>query len=40
MGYLRALKPRQKARVKALRATKGVRAAINLARKVARGARA
>jgi hypothetical protein len=36
MGYLRNLKPRQKARVKALRATKGVRAAILVARKLAR----
>lgn len=36
MGYLRALKPRQKARVKALRAKSGVRAAISLARRMAR----
>jgi hypothetical protein len=36
MGYLRTLKPRQKARVKTLRATKGVRSAISLARKLAR----
>lgn len=36
MGYLRTLKPRQKARVKALRATKGVRAAITLAKDLAR----
>jgi hypothetical protein len=35
MGYLRALKPRQKARVKALRTTKGVRAAITAARTLA-----
>ena len=35
MGYLRALKPRQKARVKALRAAKGVRPAIRLAKKLA-----
>jgi len=37
MGYLRTLKPRQKARVKALRTAKGVRPAIALARKLARG---
>jgi len=35
MGYLRGLKPRQKARVKALRAAKGVRAAISLAKRLA-----
>jgi hypothetical protein len=35
MGYLRGLKPRQKVRVKALRQTKGVRAAIAMARKLA-----
>ena len=35
MGYLRGLKPRQKARVKALRATKGVRPAISFARRLA-----
>jgi hypothetical protein len=35
MGHLRALKPRQKARVKAVRATNGVRAAISLARRLA-----
>jgi hypothetical protein len=35
MGYLRALKSGQKARVKRLRATKGVRAAISLARRLA-----
>jgi hypothetical protein len=35
MGYLRSLKPKQKARVKALMATKGVRAAISLAKKLA-----
>lgn len=35
MGHLRNLKPRQKARVKAVRATKGVRAAITLARRLA-----
>jgi hypothetical protein len=39
MGYLRTLKPRQKARVKALRAAKGVRVAISTARKLARAAR-
>lgn len=36
MGHLRTLKPRQKARVKPLRATKGVRAAISVAKKLAR----
>ena len=35
MGYLRGLKPRQKARVKALRAAKGVRPAIAFARRLA-----
>jgi hypothetical protein len=35
MGYLRNLKPRQKARVRALRAQKGVEAAISFARKLA-----
>jgi len=35
MGYLRNLKPRQKARVKGLRATKGLRAAIAAARSLA-----
>jgi hypothetical protein len=35
MGYLRGLGVRQKARVKALRTTKGVRPAIALARKLA-----
>jgi hypothetical protein len=34
MGYLRNLKPRQKAQAKALRETKGIRAAIALARKL------
>ena len=34
MGYLRGLKPKEKARVKALRARKGVRSAIALARKM------
>jgi hypothetical protein len=36
MGYLRTLKPRQKARVKALRATQGVRTAILVAKKLVR----
>jgi len=36
MGYLRSLKPRQKARVKALRAAKGVRAAISAAKRLAK----
>jgi len=36
MGYLRGLGVRQKARVKALRTTKGIRPAIALARKLAR----
>lgn len=35
MGYLRSLKPRQQARVKALRATKGYPAAVRLAKKLA-----
>jgi len=35
MGYLRSLKPREKARAKALRAKKGVRAAIGLAKRLA-----
>ena len=34
MGYLRNLKPRQKAQVKAMRAKKGVRAAIAMAKRV------
>jgi hypothetical protein len=34
MGHLRTLKPGQKGRVKALRAAKGVRQAISLARKL------
>lgn len=34
MGHLRGLKPRQKAQVKALRAAKGVRPAIALARRL------
>jgi hypothetical protein len=39
MGYLRGLKARQKARVKALRARKGVRAAITFASRLARAGR-
>ena len=35
MGYLRGLKPRQKARVKALRAAKGIRPAIAAAKRLA-----
>jgi hypothetical protein len=35
MALVRTLKPRQKARVKTLRAAKGVRAAINLATQLA-----
>ena len=35
MGYMRGLKPRQKARVKALAASKNIRAAIALARRLA-----
>lgn len=35
MGYMRGLKPRQKARVKALAASKNIRAAISLARRLA-----
>jgi hypothetical protein len=34
IGYMRTLRPRQKARVKALRAAKGVVPAIRLARKL------
>jgi hypothetical protein len=37
IGYLRNLKPRQKAQVKALRAQKGMRAAIAMAKRFARG---
>lgn len=37
IGYLRNLKPRQKARVKALRAKKGLRAAVAMARRLAKG---
>lgn len=36
MGYLRGLGARQKARVKAVRTAKGVRAAIRLARQLAK----
>ena len=36
MGYVRRLKPRQKTRVKALRAAKGVGAAIRLAKRLAK----
>jgi len=36
MGYVRNLGPRQKARVKALRAAKGIDAAIGLAKQLAR----
>ena len=36
MGHLRGLKPRQKARVKALRAAKGIKPAIAFARRLAR----
>ncbi len=35
MGYIRSLRPREKTRVKALRAAKGVRPAIALAKKLA-----
>ena len=35
MGYLRGLSPRQRARVKALRAAKGVRPAIAFAKRLA-----
>jgi hypothetical protein len=35
MGYLRSLKPRQKARVKALREAKGYPAAVKLAKRLA-----
>jgi hypothetical protein len=37
MGHTRLLKPRQKAQVKALRATKGMHAAIALAAKLSKG---
>ncbi len=35
LGYIRQLKPRQRARIRALRAKKGIRAAIERARKLA-----
>ena len=35
MGYLRGLKPREQAKVKALAASKGVRSAVSLARQFA-----
>jgi hypothetical protein len=34
MGHLRSLRPKAKARVKALRATKGIRPAIALAKRL------
>ena len=37
MGYMRQLKPRQKAQVRRIKETKGVRAAIERARKLAGG---
>ena len=37
LGYMRQLKPRQRATIRALRAKKGVRAAIARARKLAAG---
>ncbi|MBZ5639092.1 MAG: hypothetical protein LAO51_10120 [Acidobacteriia bacterium] len=37
MGYLRSLKPRQKAQIKAVRVEKGIRAAIAMAKRVATG---
>lgn len=37
MGYVRGLRPRQKTQVKAERAAKGLRAAINLAKTLAKG---
>ncbi len=37
MGYMRQLKPRQKAQVRRIKETKGVRAAIQRARKLAEG---
>jgi len=36
MGHLRALKPRQKAKVKQLRVSKGIHDAIALARRLAK----
>jgi hypothetical protein len=38
MGYFRSLKPKQRARVKALRLEKGYPAAVKLARKLASSA--
>jgi hypothetical protein len=38
MGYLRGLKSRQKSQVKALRVSKGVHAALRLARKLGKSA--
>jgi hypothetical protein len=35
MGYIRNLKPKEKARVRALREAKGIRPAIALARRLA-----
>ncbi len=37
MGYVRQLKPRQKAQVRKIREAKGVRAAITTARRMTRG---
>ncbi len=37
MGYMRQLKPRQKVQVRKIKETKGVRAAITRARKLAKG---
>jgi len=37
IGYIRTLPPRQKQRVQAVRAEKGVRAAIAQAKKLAKG---
>jgi hypothetical protein len=37
MGYMRQLKPRQKAQVRRIKETKGVRTAIVMARKLAEG---
>ena len=37
VGYLRDLKPRQKAQVKAVREKKGMRAAIAVAKRIAKG---
>ncbi len=40
MGYMRRLKPRQKAQVRKIKETRGVRAAIARARQMSGGARA